>query len=58
MYILHIFPFEKLRCILNSRNMHLSKFFLKPTFINWKCLKFKGILYSKYCGIYLTSDWF
>jgi hypothetical protein len=25
-YILHIFPVEKLRCVLNSRNVHLSNF--------------------------------
>jgi hypothetical protein len=35
------FNAEKLKCILNSRNAHLSNFFLKPTFKNWMHLKFK-----------------
>jgi hypothetical protein len=29
MNILHMIPVEKLRCALNSRNVHLSNFFLK-----------------------------
>jgi hypothetical protein len=42
------FPVEKLGCILNSRNVHLSDFFSqKPTFKNWLHLKFECILYSK-----------
>jgi hypothetical protein len=28
-HILHIFPVEKLRCILSSKNVHLSNFFPK-----------------------------
>jgi hypothetical protein len=43
-HILHIFPSEKLRAILNSMNVNLSNIFLKPTFKNWLCLKFKDLI--------------
>jgi hypothetical protein len=38
------FPVEKLRCVLNSRNVYLLIFFLKPTFRNWMRLKLEGVL--------------
>jgi hypothetical protein len=39
LHILHIFPVEKLRYILNSRNEQLLIFFTKPTFKNWVHVK-------------------
>jgi hypothetical protein len=39
------FPLLKNGSVLNSRNVHLSHFFLKPIFKNWMYLNFEVIWY-------------
>jgi hypothetical protein len=45
-----------MRCVLNSRNVHLSNTPpSKPTLKNWMHLKIEGFLYSKYYGILVSN---